>query len=54
MLNNPELNEIHSKDSIRVVAKIKRKFSQNIILEVSPVLRNKIMSIGFLYFKWQK
>lgn len=53
-MNNPELQEILSEDSIKVVTKLTRKFSQSIVLEVSPALRNKIISTGFLYIKWQR
>lgn len=39
---------------IKIVTKIVRKYSQNLVIEVSPSTRKLIMSKGYLFIGWEK
>lgn len=51
-VHNPELNSIEK--CFKIITKLKRKFSQNVVIEVSPVMRKLIIPKGFLYVKWRR
>lgn len=50
LLNNPELNNCKMK----LITRIKRKFSTDIVIEVLPSVRKVIITKGYLFINWQK
>lgn len=54
LMHNDYLRNLGNNDIIKVVKKQSRQYSQNIIIEVSPLVRKAIMLKSFLYFGWQK
>lgn len=40
--------------NIKIIANIVQKFTQNIVIEVSPSVRNLIISKGYLFIGWEK
>lgn len=42
------------QDDIKIVTKIVRKYTQNIVIEVSPTTRKLIMSKGYIFVGWEK
>lgn len=57
ILNNPQIKDTELKapnQEIKVITRLNRKFSQSIVLEVTPNIRSKVISQGFLYIRWQR
>lgn len=54
LLHNDNLKDLPDAKNIKIVTKINRKFSQNIVIEVSAAVRNVINSMGYLFVGWQK
>lgn len=52
--NNDYLKDLPDTNNIKIVTKIDRKYSQNVIIEVSATIRNAINSKGYLFVGWQK
>nr|CAI5821999.1 unnamed protein product [Callosobruchus analis] len=60
--DDPDLSDAIIKDNhldvptsdIRVVTKLKFKYSVNVVLEVTPVVYKKAISSGFLYVGWKR
>lgn len=50
LLHNRELEN----SKIKIVTKLKRKFSQNVVIEVQPATRNIMNKKGHLYIGWKK
>lgn len=53
ILNNECLKDVED-NYIKVVTKISRKYTQNVVVEVTPSVRTAIISIGYLYIAWEK
>lgn len=53
ILRNEVLQGIDMVD-IRVVTNIEMKYGRNVVIEVSPTIRNLIMNKGYIFIAWQK